>query len=165
MSRLTVRGTIDFRHDIVNDIVIQTPRWTLDSPVEVMRWYQVQASYFAQRFREKKDVIILNGAFDVTPQVGTLWGQYRAKLHEVYVRHSVRVANSPRVRLTTNTSAARYSISALEALTLDEAVLAILAARAPAPARSPSGFRPASSSSSSLQKVSSSRPPPRANES
>ncbi len=165
MPRLIARGTIDFRHDLVNDIVIETPRWTLDSPIEVMRWYQMQASYLGQRFRERKDVVILNGAFDVTPQVATLWGQYRAKLSEVYVRYSVRVNNSPRVRLCTNTSAARYSISSLETDTLEEAVRAILGARETAIAKSPSGFRTRSYPPDAPPRVSSSRPPPKARES
>ena len=102
-----VRGTIDFRHDAVNDIVVLRARWTLDTPMEVMRWYQMQAGYFGARFQERKDVIVLNDAFDVTPRVATLWGQYRARLHESYIRYSVRVGNNARVRLTTNTSGVR----------------------------------------------------------
>jgi hypothetical protein len=161
MPRLSVKGSIDFRHDTVNDIVIECPRWTLDTPIEVMRWYQVQASYFGQRFHERKDVIVLNGAFDVTPKVAALWGQYRAKLHEVYVRYSVRVNNNARVRLTTNTSAARYTISSLESDTLEEAIEAIVAARAAAPSKMPSGIRPSTSSQPRI----SSWPPPKVRES
>jgi hypothetical protein len=125
-----VTGTIDFRHDTVNDIVISRPRWTLDTSVEVMRWYQMHASYFGARFHDRKDVIVLNDTFDVTPKVATLWGQYRARLHETYINLSVRVNNNARVRLSTNTSAARYSISAVECRTLEEATAAILGARA-----------------------------------
>ncbi len=132
MSGAGVKGTIDFRHDTVNDIVVTRPRWTLDSSVEVMRWYQMHASYFGARFQDRKDVIVINDAFDVLPKVAALWGQYRAKLHETYIRYSVRVNNNPRVRLSTNTSAARYTISALETPTLEAAIAAILAARAEA---------------------------------
>jgi hypothetical protein len=165
MSR-AARGTIDFRHDTVNDVVIERPRWTLDSPVEVMRWYQLQASYFVQRFHERKDVIMLNDAFDVTPQVATLWGQYRARLHETYIRFSVRVNNNPRVRLTTNTSGVRYTISSLECDSLEAAIEAILKARTTAPAKVPSGIRPRPSAPSlPAQKAISSRPPPKASES
>jgi hypothetical protein len=129
MAGLNIAGTIDFRHDNVNDIVISRPRWALATSVDVMRWYQMHASYFGARFTDKKDVIVVNDAFDVSPKVATLWGQYRARLHETYVRYSVRVSNNARVRLTTNTSAARYSISALECDSVDEAVAAILASR------------------------------------
>jgi len=124
-----VRGTIDFRHDAVNDIVVLRARWTLDTPMEVMRWYQMQAGYFGARFQERKDVIVLNDAFDVTPRVATLWGQYRARLHESYIRYSVRVGNNARVRLTTNTSGVRYTISSLECATIEEATTTILGAR------------------------------------
>jgi len=138
-----VAGTIDFRHDTVNDIVVSRPRWTLDSSVEVMRWYQLYASYFSGRFQEKKDLIVLHDAFDILPKVATLWGQYRAKVHESFVRCSVRVNSNARVRLTTNTSAARYSISALECATIEEAIAAIKGAREVAEARpSESGTRP-----------------------
>jgi hypothetical protein len=97
-----------------------------------MRWYQMHAGYFGGRFQDRKDVIVINDAFDVLPKVAALWGQYRAKLHETYIRFSVRVNSNPRVRLTTNTSAARYTISALETPSLEEAIAAILGARAQA---------------------------------
>jgi hypothetical protein len=124
-----VRGTIDFVHDTAHDIVIEHPRWKLDTPVEVMRWYQLQAGYFGGRFKERKDIVVVDDGFDVTPQVGTLWGQYRARLHELYVRFFVRVGGGPRVRLATNTSAVRYSISAVEKPTLEEAIAFIMHAR------------------------------------
>ncbi len=162
MSLTSFKGTIDFRHDAVNDIVIARPRWTLDSAIEVMRWYQMQASYFGQRFHERKDVIMVNDAFDVTPRVATLWGQYRAKLHETYIRFSVRVNNGPRVRLATNTSAARYTISSLECETVEAAIEAILGARAEQPTKVPSGIRPRPSGATA--RPSSSRPPPKASE-
>jgi len=124
-----VAGTIDFRHDVMHDIVVTRPRWKLETSVDVMRWYQMQAAYFSARFQDRKDVIVLNDAFDVAPKVAALWGQYRARLHEAFIRYSVRVSSNARVRLTTNTSAARYSISALECPTIDEAIHAILGAR------------------------------------
>jgi hypothetical protein len=129
MAGVKIAGTIDFRHDGTNDIVISRPRWTLETSVDVMRWYQMHASYFGARFQDKKDVIVVNDAFDVSPKVGTLWGQYRARLHESYIRFSVRVNNNARVRLTTNTSAVRYSISALECASVEEAIAAIVGAR------------------------------------
>jgi hypothetical protein len=126
-----VKGTIDFRYDFDHDVVISRPRWTIDSSSEVMRWYQLHANYFGPRFKGKKDLIVVNDAFDVLPKVATLWGSYRAKLHESFVRFTVPVSNNPRVRLTTNTSGVRYSVStnSLEAATVEEAVDAILAVR------------------------------------
>lgn len=122
-------GTIEFRHDMVHDIVIARPRWTLDTPADVLRWYQLHVSYFTGRFREKKDVVAMHDAFDVHPKVATLWGQYRATLLGTYVRHSVRVANNARVRMTMNTSAVRYRVSAVEGSSLEDAIEIIRAAR------------------------------------
>jgi hypothetical protein len=142
MTRPAMKGSIEFRYDAVNDLVIARPRWTLDSSVEVMRWYQMHANYFAGRFKDRKDLIVLQESFDVTPQVATLWGQYRARLHETYIGLSVRVNSNARVLLTTNTSAARYTISALEAASLEEAISAIRGAReARTSERPPSGLR------------------------
>ena len=155
MGGLNTAGTIDFRHDTTNDIVVSRPRWSLSSSVDVMRWYQMHASYFGARFQDKKDVIVVNDAFDVSPRVATLWGQYRARLHETYIRFSVRVNNNARVRLTTNTSAARYSISALESPTIEDAIASILGARATATNINESGIR----ASGVPRRVSSSRPP------
>jgi hypothetical protein len=154
-------GTIDFRHDSVNDIVVSRPRWTLTTAVEVMRWYQMHASYFSARFRDRKDLIVINDHFDLAPKAATLWGQYRARLHETYVRYSVRVNNNPRVRLSTNTSAARYSISALECDTVEQAVDAILKARAASGIAAPSMVPRARDTAELGAQAASSRPPPR----
>jgi hypothetical protein len=124
-----MRGTIDFRYDFDHDLVIARPKWTLDATAEVMRWYELHAKYFSARFRTPKDLITVNDAFDVTPKVATVWGSYRAKIHQSFIRHSVRVNNNARVRLTTNTSGARYSISTLETSSVEEAIREILAAR------------------------------------
>jgi hypothetical protein len=138
-----MRGTIDFRYDFDHDIVVARPRWTLDTTAEVMRWYQLHAKYFGGRFHGPKDLIVVNDDFDVAPKVATVWGSYRAKLHETLVRHAVRVNSNARVRLTTNTSGVRYSVSTLEAVSMEEAIAAILAVRELAePPRRPSTTRP-----------------------
>jgi len=122
-------GTIDFSHDTLNDLVVIRSRWTLDSSLEVSRWYHIQAGFFTTRFRERKDVILLNDAFDITLQVAELWGKYRARLHEVYFRLSARVGSTPRVELTTNTSGVRYAIRSVECASLEDAIAAIRASR------------------------------------
>jgi hypothetical protein len=124
------KGTVEFRYDLENDVVIATPRWTLATSAEVMRWYELHVSYFGGRFRSPKSLITRNDAFDVVPQVAALWGSYRAKLHETHVKSSISVNSNPRVRLTTNTSGVRYGIGAIETKTVEEAIAAIVAARA-----------------------------------
>jgi hypothetical protein len=155
MTRGGTRGTIDFRHDVTADVVIMRPRWLLDSTLEVTRWYHLASGYFSQRFREKKDVISVHDGFDVTAQVAALWGQYRARLHEAHIGLSVRVGNNARVRLATQTSSVRYSVSALECPTVEEAIKVILQTREAA-ARPPSGLR---RRSSSVPPAPSARPP------
>jgi hypothetical protein len=141
-----MKGTVDFSYDFDHDLVIARPRWTLNATADVMRWYQLHANYFGARFRAPKDLITVNDAFDVLPKVATVWGAYRAKLHDAFVRHSVRVNNNARVRLSTNTSGVRYSISTLESPSVEEAIAAILAVRATGPTER-SGTRDVSSPS------------------
>jgi hypothetical protein len=136
------KGTIEFVHDAASDIVIERPRWVLNTAVEVMRWYQLQAGYFSGRFKERKDVIVVDDGFDVSHKVSTLWGQYRARLHELYIRRYVRVGGGARVQLATNTSTVRYSISSVEKPTVEEAIAFILQARKEAePGQTGSGSR------------------------
>jgi hypothetical protein len=124
-----MKGTIDFSYDAQNDIVLQRPRWRLDMPVEVMRWYQLQAGYLSARFRQRKDIIEVDTDFDVIPKVTSLWGQYRARLHELYVRYSVRVGSGAHVRLAANTSTVLHSLPSVERSTVEEAVAYILQMR------------------------------------
>jgi hypothetical protein len=124
-----MKGTIDFDYRQDVDIVVARPRWVLDSSIEVMRWHQLHANYFKARFNAPKDMVVVNDAFDVAPRVATLWGSYRAKLHQTIVRLSIGVNNSARVRQSTQTSGVRHSIGSLEAESVDAAVAALVAIR------------------------------------
>jgi hypothetical protein len=124
-----MRGVLEFQEDRARRVVVTRARWTLDTPSEVMRWYQLHANYLGSRFGEPRDLAAINDAFDLAPKVASLWGSYRAKLHEKLVRFSVGVNSNARVRLTINTSGALYSIPTAEAATVEEAICAILAMR------------------------------------
>jgi len=124
-----VRGGLDFREDRGHRVVVAKARWVLDSPSEVMRWYQLHANYLGAHFGEAMDLVSINDALDLAPKVAELWGSYRAKLHEKLVRFSVGVKSSARVRLTVNTSGARYGIPTTEAATVEDAIAAILVMR------------------------------------
>jgi hypothetical protein len=124
-----VRGGLDFQEQREHHVVVTIARWALDRPSEVMRWYQLHASYLGARFGEPKDLVSIHEAFDVAPKMAELWGSYRAKLHEKLVRFSVGVKSNARVRLTVNTSGARYGIPTAEAATVEEAIAAILGMR------------------------------------
>jgi len=133
-----VKGTVDFRYDFHHDLVVATPRWKLETPVEVMHWYQVHARYFGARFSRPKDMAVVEDAFEVASLVAPLWASYRDKLHESLVRHRVVVkANAP-PRLTTTMGSGRYAVPS-EARSVDEAIAAILALRAASEPGRPSG--------------------------
>jgi hypothetical protein len=124
-----VRGALDFQEDREQRVVVARARWALDTPSEVMRWYQLHANYLGARFGEPKDLVSINDDFDLTAKMAALWGSYRAKLHEKLVRFSVGVNSNARVRLTINTSGARYGIPTAETATLREAIAAIFRMR------------------------------------
>ena len=49
-----MKGTIDFKYDFHNDLVIASPRWNVDTPTEALRWYQTHSRYFTSRFSRRK---------------------------------------------------------------------------------------------------------------
>jgi hypothetical protein len=122
-------GNVVFRYEAQYDLVVATPRWTLATAADVTRWYEANAAYFSGRFRDAKDVIVMNAAFDVVPRLATLWGRYRTLLQERRARLYVSVASNPRLRLTANTSSAQYGVHAFEVATFDEALEVVLAPR------------------------------------
>jgi hypothetical protein len=143
-----VRGTIDFQYDFHDDLVIARSRWHLDSSAEATRWYQMHARYFTSRFSRPKDLISVEEEFDVRPDVAQLWGGYFAKLHEGFVRFSVRVKKPE--RLSTPPLGQRHAPSAVEAGTVEQAVAAIGLMRKGEKKLNPSGVSRRSSASMRL---------------
>ncbi len=76
------------------------------------------------------DLVIEVTDFEISPAVAARWGEYRARVHKNYTRHSYRVHSSARVRLFVNTSGVRYDVSTCEAATIEDAIQAIRDARA-----------------------------------
>jgi hypothetical protein len=126
-----MNGTIEFRHDTINDIVIARPTWVLETPGDVIGWY---AEYERQlkRFGRRMDYIIVLDDFDIAPAVASFWGEYRAKMVQRIMRHSCRVRASRRVQTFINTSGARFDAATDVAGTIQEATAVILALRADA---------------------------------
>jgi hypothetical protein len=122
-----VTGTIDFRYDFQSDIVFAKPRWTLDSKAEVTRWYDMHSRYFSARFKRPKDLVSVHDGLEVAPQVVALFESYSARLHESLVRFSAVVSAKPRLRLAGR--AGGSNVTTIEALTVDEALVAIRAIR------------------------------------
>jgi hypothetical protein len=135
-----MRGTIDFRHDAEHDVVIASPRWSLASAPDVVRWYEMNARYFKGRFASPKDLVFVNDRFDIAPGLGTLWACYALKLQDSWVRHVVHVHSNAQVREVTRTSVLRFCLSSWEAATVDDAIAAIARLRDAALHAPTSGF-------------------------
>ena len=122
-------GTIDFSYDFLHDVVIARPRWTLETAAEVMRWYESHARYFAGRFSRPKDLITIHDAFEVAPQIRSLWQNYEARLQENLVRFAASVMESPAARHARSAGLARDGAAVIVTDTVADAVAAILARR------------------------------------
>lgn len=122
-------GSVDFRYDTTNDLVVAVPRWVIETPDDVRAWYEQYASYFEANFKRPVDVIIVLDDFHIKASVAVLWGEHRAKIHQRFTRYSFRVHSDSHVRLFVDTSGARYDVSTLEAATVDGAIEGIKALR------------------------------------
>ena len=123
-----MKGKIDFRYDRLNDLIIATPHWTLESDADVAEWYSQYESYM-QGYARKMDMVIVLDHFEIKPAIAVSWGVARAKIHQQFTRFNYRVRATNRVRLFVNTSGARYDVATEEAATVADAIDGILAAR------------------------------------
>ena len=117
-------GTIDFVYDVDNDIVVATPHWKINTQADVLEWFGQYQAYM-RRFDRKMDFIVILDDFELGPGIGVLWGEYRARVHNLYTRFNFRVHSSSRVKLFVNTSGVRYNVSTEEAHSVEDAILGI----------------------------------------
>src|SRR4051812_13599960 len=96
-------GKMVFRHDTANDIVIAEAYWTIDNEDDVRGWYQQWVEYLAP-FNRKVDFIVVLDGMRLRPAMGTLWGEYRARINKSYSRFSFRVHANATTRTFSNTS-------------------------------------------------------------
>jgi hypothetical protein len=123
-----MKGTIRFRYDSENDVVIATPHWNIETKEDVLVWFGQYESYI-KRFARKMDVIIVLDDFKIGPTIGVVWGEYRASLHRQFTRFTYRVNSDNRVKLFVNTSGVRYNVATEEAATIEDGLEGIKAAR------------------------------------
>ncbi len=123
-----MKGTVQFRYDAVNDVVIATVRWRIETEEELQAWYGLWCTYM-QQFGRKMDCILVVDELSLGPKIGARWGEYRAKVHKQFVRYNYRVHPSSQVKLFVNTSSVRYDISREEAATVEDAIEGIKAQR------------------------------------
>jgi hypothetical protein len=128
-----MKGTIDFRYDSENDIVIAIPHWNIETKEDVLVWFGQYQAYM-KGFGRKVDFVVVLDDFKIGPAIGVAWGEYRAKIHQEYTRFSYRVHSNNRVKLFVNTSGVRYNVATEEAATIEDAIEGIKAARGAAKA-------------------------------
>ena len=121
-------GTIDFRYDDVNDVVIAVPKWVIASKEDCEVWYGQWVAQLS-KYGRKVDCVVVLDDFHIDAGIASAWGEYRAKLNTNYFRHSFRVHADPTVKLFIQTSGVRFNAASGEAPTVEDAVAGILDAR------------------------------------
>lgn len=122
------KGTIEFRYDAANDVIIATPHWNIETEDDVLVWFGQYEAYMKQ-FGRKLDFIVVLDDFKIGPGIGVYWGEYRAKVHHLFARYNYRVHSNNKVKLFVNTSGVRYNVSTEEAATIEDAIEGIKASR------------------------------------
>lgn len=128
-----MKGRIRFHYDALNDIVVATPHWCIENAEDAREWYKQYKDYMS-RFGRPMDFVVVLDHFEVKAAAGTVWGEYRAKVHQQFIRFSYRVHSTNRVKLFVNTSGVRYNVATQEAASIEDAVEGIKASRSGAEA-------------------------------
>lgn len=121
-------GTIDFRHDVENDIVIATPNWKIETKEDCEAWARQYGDYLG-RFYRPMDVIFVLDDFVVTSAIISEWGEYRAKVVTTYTRFSYRVNSKRLVNIIVKASAIKHNASNEVADSVEAAIAEIKAQR------------------------------------
>ncbi|MDD4962631.1 MAG: hypothetical protein PHI11_01790 [Gallionella sp.] len=122
-------GTIDFQYDTVNDIVIATPHWKIESQEECELWLNQYEAYFSHHFDRPMDMIFVLHDFTINSQIMTVWGEYRIRLITRYIRFYYLVHPKPVVNIASSISAIKYKNPSGEAESIAHAIAAIQADR------------------------------------
>jgi hypothetical protein len=121
-------GTIDFRYDQLNEMVVATPRWTIRTREDCETWYRQWVDYLST-FGRTVDCVMVLDEFHVEPEIAKVWGEFRARINNEHIRHSFRVRADWAVRLFAATSGVRYNAASNEAATVEAAIEGIRQAR------------------------------------
>jgi len=123
-----VTGSIDFRHDEENDVVIATPHWKILNEADVIGWYGQYVRYMA-RFGRPMDCVFVLDDFEVAPAIGSKWGEYRARMLKEFTRYHYRVHPKRDVKFFSTTSGIRYNVASDVADSVEDAISRILTDR------------------------------------
>lgn len=86
----TVRVT--FEYDELHDVYIAYPDCNLRTEGDCMAWFDAYADFY-KTLNRRVDVIIVLDMFSLDPTISAVWVTYRARLHALYTRYTVRVAS------------------------------------------------------------------------
>lgn len=117
-------GTIDFKHDEVNDVLIVTPHWNIENLEDCKVWYN-QWVEFCTPLNRKLDCIMVLKDFRVSANCSVEWGKYRVKALQNFSRFSYRVNQDLITGIFVKTSGVRYNASTKEANSVEAAIAAI----------------------------------------
>jgi hypothetical protein len=117
-------GSIEFKYDTDNDIVIAIPYWKIATEEDCRLWFQQWEDYLS-KFGRKMDCIMVLDNFIVDSAVSTQWGECRAKIINTYTRFSYRVNSNLMTGIYIKTSGIIFNASSKEAKTLESAIAAI----------------------------------------
>ena len=120
-GNLAAKGTIRFVHDAAHDVHVATPSWLIETEDDCRVWFRQYEEYF-RRFARKVDAIFVLDDFRIGPQIGTIWGNYRARMVSEFTRFSVRVHADARVSTFNATSAVIHGGGYEEARDLETAL-------------------------------------------
>jgi hypothetical protein len=121
-------GRIGFTYDAVNDIVVAVPKWIIESQEDCEVWFDEWAAYLS-KFGRKVDCVVVLNDFRIDARIASQWGEYRARLNNLYFRHSYRVDADSTVKLFIKTSGVRFNAATGEAASVEDAIAGILDAR------------------------------------
>ncbi len=83
-------GTVDFKYDVRNDIVICIPHATLETEDDFRIMYKQFDDYF-RHFHQKVDVVFVFDDMRITGEMIGIWSEYRRRLAEKHIRFARRV--------------------------------------------------------------------------
>jgi hypothetical protein len=119
-----MKGTIDFKYDKANDVVVATPNWNVETKEDCEIWYKQWVDSLAD-YKRKVDCVMVLDNFNVDVKIAAVWGEYRAKILNTYTRFTYRINPNLVTGIFIKTSGVRFNASSKEADSMEGALHAI----------------------------------------
>jgi hypothetical protein len=99
-------GTVDFKHDVRNDIVICTPHATMETEDDFQEMFEQFDNYF-RHFYRKMDVVFVFDDMRITGEMIGVWSEYRQRLAQKHIRYARRVNPTTMVNIASTLCSAK----------------------------------------------------------